>query len=94
MGTPAKARQGRTWRRAARHIGKIAGIVYDRFGDFDGFLLRTHDGQEISFKGNEQEIEELIYRAWTERMVVKIVTNQDQPHWPAAIVLLRPPRRS
>jgi hypothetical protein len=85
-GEPGEERHG--------HIGKIAGIVYDRFGDFDGFLLRTRDGQEISFKGNEQEIEELIYRAWKERMVVNVLTNQDQPHWPAAIILLRPPHRN
>jgi hypothetical protein len=85
-GEPGEERHG--------HIGKIAGIVYDRFGDFDGFLLRTYDGREISFKGREQEIEELIYRAWAERIVVKVVTDKDRPHWPTAIVLLRPPRRN
>jgi hypothetical protein len=85
-GEPGEERHG--------HTGKIAGIIYDRFGDFEGFLLRTREGQEMSFKGREQEIEELIYRAWTERMVVKVVTDEDRPHWPAAIVLLRAPHRN
>jgi hypothetical protein len=27
-------------------------------------------------------------------MVVNVLTNQDHPHWPAAIILLRPPHRN
>ena len=71
------------------YIGKVEEIVYDRFGDFDGFLLRTEQGEEKRFHGNEKPVEELILDAWRERMLILVCVDGHQC-WPAKIVLLRP----
>lgn len=72
--------------------GKVSGLVYDRFGDFDGFLVRTHDGGEHSFRSREQHIETLVHRAWLERIVITVFVHRDDPRWPASIILRQPPR--
>jgi hypothetical protein len=78
----------------AKHgqTGKVSGLVYDRFGDFEGFCLYTEEGHERSFYSREREIEEIVYRAWLERFVVRIVVHASRPHEAISIVLLRAPR--
>jgi hypothetical protein len=71
--------------------GKISGIVYDRFGDFEGFHFRDEEGYEHSFHGREREVEKLVYRAWEERIVVTIRVKPHAPHWPASIIYRHPP---
>jgi hypothetical protein len=68
--------------------GKVEGIIYDRFGDFDGFLLRTEHGHEIHFRGREHKVEQLIQRAYLERIRIRVFVNEHGPHWPAEIILL------
>jgi hypothetical protein len=68
--------------------GKVEGIIYDRFGDFDGFLLRTEHGHEIHFRGREHKIEELIERAYLERIRIRVFVTEHDHQWPAEIVLL------
>ncbi len=71
--------------------GKVEGIRYDSFGDFDGFLLRTEDrGHE--FRTREPDLERLVTRAWRERITVRVIARVDAPHAPIEIVLLRLPR--
>jgi len=72
---------------ALESIGKVAGLKYDSFGDFEGFLLRTAQGDERSFRCREHELEELIDRAWAERILISVFANPDHPHIPASIVL-------
>ncbi len=69
--------------------GKVVGIIYDRFGDFEGFILETEEGHERLFRGREQEVEELVNRAWVERMVITVFVEHHDAHWPASIVLRR-----
>lgn len=35
--------------------GKVAGVIYDRFGDFEGFALITEGGYEHRFRSRENE---------------------------------------
>ncbi|MGD0242299.1 MAG: S53 family peptidase [Streptosporangiaceae bacterium] len=81
---------------ARRHevavTGKVAGLVYDRFGDFEGFLLTTNAGHDRFFESTEPEIEALADRAWAQRITVTVFTGHADPDRPASIVLLRPPR--
>ena len=42
-----------------RFTGKVDGIVYDRFGDFEGFVLETEDGPR-HFKCRETELENVL----------------------------------
>ncbi len=70
--------------------GKIAGLILDRFGDFEGFLLDTEDG-ERKFFTREKEIEELAERAWRERLRITVWAERDEPHRPSSIIVREPP---
>ena len=70
--------------------GKIAGLMFDRFGDFDGFILDTEDG-ERKFFSREGAIEELAERAWSERLRITVSVEHDEPHKPLSIVVHQPP---
>jgi hypothetical protein len=73
------------------YTGKISGIGYDRFGDFEGFRLRDEEGHEHAFHGREREVEKIVYKAWEERIVVTIRVKHHEPHWPASIIYRHPP---
>jgi hypothetical protein len=87
-----KALGGRDERRdeRARFEGKIAGICFDRFGDFEGFWLDTEDGKR-SFHSREKEVEELVREAWTGRIAVMVFVEREDRDEVNSIVLLRPP---
>jgi hypothetical protein len=76
-----------------RHVsftGKITGLIFDRFGDFDGFLLDTEDC-ERKFRSREKEIEELAERAWHERLRITVWAERDEPHRLLSIIVREPP---
>jgi hypothetical protein len=73
-------------------IGKVWGVVYDRFGDFEGFVLDTEDGQR-RFDSREPEVEQIVRRAWADRILVAVATERHDPHRIESIVLLGPPMR-
>jgi hypothetical protein len=88
--------QGHDHRRDASSTGKIAGVCYDRFGDFEGFDLRTEHGEERRYRAREDEIERLVLEAWRERWVVTVVAEDrnerhdwDSAPWVARIILRR-----
>ncbi|KAN0098275.1 hypothetical protein V8E51_013938 [Hyaloscypha variabilis] len=72
------------------YAGKVIRIRYDRFGDFEGFTLLEKDGREHAFRGRERRVEELVRRAWAERMLISVVVERHGSDWPASIVLERP----
>jgi hypothetical protein len=51
-GKPGQGEPGGHEKERLEFTGKVAGIIYDRFGDFEGFLLRTEEGREISFRAD------------------------------------------
>jgi len=71
--------------------GKVNGVVYDRFGDFEGFHLLTEDGHERGYRSREAEIEALVRYAWAERVVVTVVSEAHKPDQPVSIILRRAP---
>jgi kumamolisin len=69
--------------------GKITALIYDRFGDFEGFVLDTEEG-ERPFESTEHAVEEVARRAWSERILTTVFIDRDEPHrsrQPASIVL-------
>jgi len=54
--------------------GKIASILYDCFGDFEGFILDTCEAQKV-FKSCERAVEEVIRRACSERVKITIYAD-------------------
>jgi hypothetical protein len=77
------------------YTGKVEGLRYDRFGDFEGFVLRTEQNDELWFRSAETRIEALVRFAWEARVVISVLARANEPHVPASIVLRRiaaPPR--
>ena len=70
--------------------GKVIGIRYNRFGDFVGFDLLSVQGHEHFYRGREEEVEELVKRAWIDRTLLSVHVEAHEPDWPASIVLRRP----
>lgn len=68
------------------YTGKVAGLIYDRAGDFDGFLLDTQDG-ERAFDSREPGIEHVAERAWVERIVTTVYVDEAEPWRPVRMVL-------
>jgi hypothetical protein len=73
--------------RGREYTGKVEGVIYDRFGDFEGFLLLTEEGEKHHFYAREHHIEELTRVAWRERMVITVIA--DDSNQPVTIILLR-----
>ena len=69
--------------------GKVVALVYDRFGDFDGFKLLTEHGHEHEFRGREPAIEALVKGAWIERSVISVHVDEHRREFPTSIVLRR-----
>ncbi len=67
--------------------GKVSGLVYDRFGDFDGFLLEDLRGGEHRFDSREHEIRQVVDRAWEHRILITVLTNNHGPRRPVSIIL-------
>jgi hypothetical protein len=78
----------------AEFTGKVVGLKYDGFGDFEGFILHTEQGDERFFQGRDHKIEELVDRAWKERIVISVFVQRHDPDRPESIVLRRAPRPS
>jgi len=53
-----------------KHTGKVAGLIYNHFGDFEGFVLEDMEAEERVFYSREKEIEIIVERAWRERTLV------------------------
>ena len=68
------------------YTGKITGLIYDRAGDFDGFLLDTDEG-ERAFDSREPGIEDVAGRAWAERILTTVYADDAEPWRPVRIVL-------
>jgi hypothetical protein len=47
--------------------GKIETLIYDHFGDFEGFVLETQSGGHHHFYSREATMQVLVRRAWIER---------------------------
>ncbi|MEP6749242.1 MAG: hypothetical protein ABJB86_16025 [Bacteroidota bacterium] len=62
------------------YSGKVCEIIYDCFGDFEGFVLETCEGKE-SFKNCEKAIAEICLRACKERLSVSVfIDNKRKIH--------------
>lgn len=69
-------------------VGKIEGLTFDRFGDFDGFTLLAETGRLHRFRSREPAMHFLARQAWVERIRIAVGYEQDSPHIPRSVVLL------
>jgi hypothetical protein len=68
-------------------IGKVSLVLYDRFGDFVGFVIADERGCEHRYRSREAEVERVIRLAWSERASVGIRSHPCDPDCPTSIVL-------
>jgi hypothetical protein len=73
-------------------VSKIAGLVYDHFGDFEGFILETDCADSFTFYSREKHMEEIAHRAWAERLRVTLIPEHENKERPRQIVLHPTPR--
>jgi hypothetical protein len=74
------------------YTGKVEKLLYDCFGEFTGFDLKTCGCEQHSFRLCEPDIEKIIYRAWAGRCTITVCVCKHDPHKVESIALLRPPR--
>jgi subtilase family serine protease len=67
--------------------GKVAGLVFDRFGEFDGFLLEEFHGGERKFDSREKEVQHVVSRAWAEHVTTTVLVKDKEPLYPVSIIL-------
>lgn len=72
-------------------IGKIGGLLYDHFGDFEGFVLETTDCQRHLVHSRERRVEELARRAWLDRSLVEARIAPDTRCLRALLIGGQPP---
>jgi hypothetical protein len=61
---------------ASSHLwsGKISGLLFDHFGDFEGFTLENRYGRHIRFFSREGAILKLVQTAWLDRYLVTVIS--------------------
>lgn len=67
--------------------GKIAGLIYDHFGDFMGFLLETADCDVRRFDSREVRMERVVREAWEIRATVHVIVEFHRPHCPLEVIV-------
>jgi len=72
------------------HTGKISGLIFDHFGDFEGFILETAEGERRYFS-RETEIRTLAERAWSLRLRITVSAACEKPERPRTIIVRDPP---
>jgi hypothetical protein len=58
------------------YTGKVCEIVYDCFGDFEGFILDFCCGEKRKFKSRERSLGELALRACIDRLLLTVVVDK------------------
>ncbi len=93
-GPPSRHRHPEHGSHDHRHAetGKISGLIFDRFGDFEGFVLQTEHG-EHTFRSREQDMAALTERVWEERLRITVWAAVAHPERPLEIVVRTPPGR-
>ncbi len=71
--------------------GKVEALIFDPFGDFEGFTLKDRHGGEHQFDSREPEVERLIRRAWEERVTATVLAPHHSAHHVESIILRGPP---
>jgi hypothetical protein len=84
---------GRTQRPRRDHetagiTGKVKALLFDHFGDFDGFILELKDGHTRHFESREGEIEALVREAWEDRILMTVLESPQDPCLPVAVMFL------
>lgn len=73
--------------------GKVNGLVFDHFGDFEAFILETELGEFKRFFSRERRVLEIVQEALEDRNWVTVVSEPKRHNEVRAIILRTPPER-
>jgi hypothetical protein len=71
----------------AEQTGKIDELLFDRFGDFEGFVLKTDSGPIERYYSRDPGLAELAVWAWQSRLRTTVISEPAHPHQPIRIHL-------
>ena len=72
------------------YTGKIVGLIFDHFGDFEGFILETEE-KEHTFRSREKDVAELAQHVWRDRLRITVLAECDEAHHPLTMIVREPP---
>jgi len=67
--------------------GKISGLIYDHFGDFEGFMLEEGCERPRRFRSREYRVARILRDAWHDRATVIVVTSVGDECCPIRIIV-------
>jgi hypothetical protein len=68
-------------------VGKVAGLVYDHFGDFDGFILEEGCERVRRFRSRECRLAHVLREAWKDRATVIVLTDSRDESCPIEVIV-------
>ncbi len=72
--------------------GKVVGLVHDRFGDFEAFLLQElRCGEVLRFRTRHRTMVETVEYAWRDQITVSVFSRSHEREVPVVVVLREPP---
>jgi hypothetical protein len=72
-------------------FGKVEAVIFDHFGDFQGFVLETESGDRTTFHSHEEDVRELAIHAMAARLRTSVVPEHHDPHLVNRIILHQTP---
>jgi hypothetical protein len=60
------------------YTGKVCEVIYDCFGDFDGFVLRSCCDEERTFKSREAGVQEVALRACKDHLRLSVFVEHGE----------------
>ncbi len=74
-------------KRITEFTGKVSGLIYDHFGDFEGFALEEGCGQVRRFRSRECRIARVLQNAWNDRATIVVLTSPCDESCPVEIMV-------
>ena len=71
--------------------GKVSGLRFDHFGDFDGFSIETRFGEFRHFRCRERRVLEIVRKALEDRSWVTVVRETNRHDEVLSIIVRTPP---
>jgi hypothetical protein len=70
-----------------KFVGKVAGLIYDQFGEFEGFVLEEGCDHVRRFRTRECRLERVLHEAWKERATVTVLTDARHELCPIEVII-------
>jgi len=73
--------------RLTKFVGKVAGLAYDHFGDFYGFILEEGCDRGRRFRSRETRLARVLQEAWRDRATITVLTAPGDESCPIEVIV-------